>query len=97
MLFDTIPQVQEVRQYIAQRQQSRPSRPVEYRLTLNANGSLANVEALSPTAKDYLGNLPVPTPQQPFVSPIAAGDQPKIRLLLQPDGTVKTFLEAPRP
>ena len=97
MLFDTIPQVQEVRQYIARRQQSRPSRPVEYRLTLNANGSLAKVEALSPTAKDYLGNLPVPAPQQPFVSPIPAGGQPKIRVLLQPNGTVKTFLEAPRP
>jgi Domain of unknown function (DUF4335) len=95
-LFDTIGQVAEVRDYVASRWQpaTPPPKTLEYRLTLNANGSLAQVEPLGASAQQYLSQLPLPASQAPFVSAIASGGQPTVRLVVQPDGTVQTFLDA---
>jgi Domain of unknown function (DUF4335) len=94
-LFDTIGQVAEVRDYVASRWQptSPPPRTLEYRLTLNPDGSLAQVDPLGASAQQYLGQLPLPAPKSPFVSAIASGGKPTVRLVLSPDGTVKTFLD----
>jgi Domain of unknown function (DUF4335) len=94
-LFDTIGQVAEVRNYVASRWQptTPPSRTLEYRLTLNTDGSLAQVEPLGASAQQYLSQLPLPAPQSPFVSAVGSGGRPTVRLVLRPDGTVQTFLD----
>jgi hypothetical protein len=93
-LFDTIPQVAEVRNYVTTRWQpaSPPPKTLEYRLTLNADGSLKQVEALGSAAQQYLPQVPLPTPQSPFVSAPTAGKS-SIRLVLRPNSTVQTFLD----
>jgi Domain of unknown function (DUF4335) len=94
-LFDTIGQVAEVRDYVASRWQpaTPPPKTLEYRLTLNTDGSLAQVDPLGASAQQYLSQLPLPAPQSPFVSAIASGRQPTVRLVVRPDGTVQTFLD----
>lgn len=94
-LFDTIPQVAEVRTYVAQRWQPPQALPrsLEYRLTLNRDGTLANVEPLGTSAQQYLSQVPLPSPSSTFVSPLEATTT-NIRLVLQPDGNVQTFLDA---
>lgn len=94
-LFDTIPQVAEVRDYVASRWQptSLPPKTLEYRVTLNADGSLNRVEPLGAAAQQYLAQVPLPTAAAGFVSPTASGARPSIRLLLRQDGTVQTFLD----
>ncbi len=95
-LFDTIGQVAEVRDYVASRWQpaTPPAKTLEYRLTLNTDGSLAQVEPLGASAQQYLSQLPLPTPQSPFVSAITSGGRPTVRLVVQPDGAVQTFLDS---
>jgi Domain of unknown function (DUF4335) len=90
-LFDTIPQVAEVRNYVASRWQ--PSAPLqknlEYRVTINADGSLEAIEPLGASAQQYLNQVPLPQVSSAFVSP--SGTRSNIRLLLRQDGTVQTF------
>jgi hypothetical protein len=94
-LFDTIPQVAEVRDYVASRWQpsSPPPKTLEYRVTVNGDGSLGAVEPLGVSAQQYLGQVPLPQGSGAFVSPPAAGSRPSIRMLLHQDGTVQTFLD----
>jgi Domain of unknown function (DUF4335) len=94
-LFDSIAQVAEVRDYVAARWSpaTLPPKTLEYRLTLNANGSLAQVEPLGTSAQQYLNQLSLPVAQAPFVSAVTSGGQPTIRLVLSPDGRVQTFLD----
>jgi hypothetical protein len=89
-LFDITPQVLEARRTIAQSQKTAPSRVVEYRLTVNPNGSLAAIEPLGQAAQQYLPKLSLAV-GQPFVS--APGQRSQIRLVVRPDGTVQTFPE----
>jgi hypothetical protein len=93
-LFDTIPQVAEVRDYVTARWQPTAPLPktLEYRLILNTDGSLKQVEALGTSAQQYLTQVPLPTAQSPFVSAPTAGKS-SIRLVLRPNGTVQTFLD----
>jgi hypothetical protein len=92
-LFDTVPQVAEVRNYIATRWQPSPPPPktLEYRLTVNADGSLDKVEPLGASAQQYLNQVPLPQSAAAFVAP--SGTRSNIRLLLRQDGTVQTFLD----
>lgn len=94
-LFDTIPQVAEVRDYVASRWQpsSPPPKTLEYRVTVNGDGSLGAVEPLGVSAQQYLGQVPLPQGSGAFVSAPAAGSRPSIRMLLHQDGTVQTFLD----
>lgn len=94
-LFDTIAQVAEVRNYVASRWQptSPPTKTLEYRLTLNADGSIAQVDPLGASAQQYLGQLPLPALQSPFVSAVGSGGRPTVRLVVHPDRTVQTFLD----
>jgi hypothetical protein len=89
-LFDITPQVLEARRTIAQSQKTAPLRVVEYRLTVNPNGSLAAIEPLGQAAQQYLPKLSLAV-GQPFVS--ASGQRSLIRLVVRPDGTVQTFAD----
>ncbi len=92
-LFDTTPQVAEVRDYVASRWQpsSLPPKTLEYRVTVNTDGSLGAVEPLGASAQQYLNQVPLPQASSAFVS--GSGTRSNIRLLLRQDGTVQTFLD----
>lgn len=94
--FDVIPQVAEVRAYF-QGQWQVPeglSQTLEYSLVLNPNGSIQRIFPLGQAAGNYIDRTGMPLIGEPFVSPIADGKQPRIRLVLKPDGKVQTFLES---
>jgi Domain of unknown function (DUF4335) len=95
-LFDTTPQVAEVRSYVATRWQpsTPPPKTLEYRVTINGDGSLGTVDPLGVSAQQYLSQVPLPQSSAAFVSPPASGSRQNIRMLLHPDGTVQTFLDA---
>lgn len=93
----SLPQVDEIRAYV-QRSWQPPEdldRAVEYRLVLNPDGSLAQVDPLGSTARLYASQANLPSVGTPFVSPLEVqGVMPKVRLVLQPDGNVRAFLES---
>ncbi len=69
------------------------NKTLEYRLFLNPNGSIKTVVPLGNAAIIYLKQAQIPLNDKSFVSPLPAGTNPVIRLVLAPDGTVQTFLE----
>ena len=93
--FDAIPQVAEVRDYFQQKWQppQELSQTLEYSLVLNANGSIQRIVPLGAAAETFLDRTNMPLMNEPFVSPIANGGNPQIRLVLGQDGKVQTFLE----
>ncbi len=93
--FDTLPQVAEARQYFQQRWHSPEglTQTLEYTLLVGANGSIQRTIPLGQAAGDYIDRTGIPLVGEPFVSPIRGERNAKIRLVLSPDGTVKTFLE----
>ncbi|MCU0533051.1 MAG: DUF4335 domain-containing protein [Hydrococcus sp. Prado102] len=94
-LLDTIPQVAEVRQYFQERWQVPKglNQRLEYRLVLNKEGSIARISPLGRAANVYLDRTQMPLMGDPFVSPLEIANNATIRLVLNPDGSVKTFLE----
>lgn len=95
--FDTIPQVAEARQYFRQ-QWSPPaglSQTLEYRLVLNANGSIQQIVPLGQASETYLDRTAMPLMGEPFVSPVEGDRTPVLRVVLSPNGEVQTFLESP--
>lgn len=95
-LFDTIPQVAEARSYFQERWQPPADlkEPLEYTLQLDANGSIQRITPLGQAAGDYIDRTNMPLPGEAFVSAVAEGKSPRIRLVLRPSGKVQTFLEA---
>jgi hypothetical protein len=93
--FDTIPQVAEVRNYFQQNWQppTELTQTLEYRLLLNANGSIQRIVPLGQASENYIDRTSMPLMGEPFVSPTQNGSSPQIRLVLEPTGKVKTFLE----
>lgn len=93
--FDTIPQIAEARQYVQQRW-SPPqalTQTLEYTLFVTANGTIQRIMPLGQAAGDYASRTGIPSVGEPFVSALNNGRNAKIRVVLSPDGTVKTFLE----
>lgn len=92
----TIPQVNEIRDYFEGQWQppEELERPIEYRLLLNPNGSVQQIDPLGQTARTYSQQVGLPTVGDPFVSPLETNRPARIRLILQPDGQVRTFLES---
>ncbi len=92
--FDSIPQVAEVRGYFQQRWQPPDglSQTLEYRLLLNADGSLQRIVPLGQFSENYLDRTNMPLLGEPFVS-ASSGKTPQIRLVLKPNGQVQSFLE----
>ena len=99
-LGDVIPQVAQVRQYVAQRWQGAADihQTLQYTLVLNADGSLQQVIPRGQAAKLHRDRIPLPDLNQPFVLPLAAPGTPKIRLVLDPKASpntrVRTLLES---
>ena len=93
---DLQPQALEIRRYISQRWQAPAglTQPLQYQLTLNSNGSLSQVNPLNSAAAQYLGQVPLPAVNQPFISPSKFPSTDRVRLVLKPDGTVQTFVES---
>jgi hypothetical protein len=93
--FDSIPQVQEVREYFQARWQppEELDQILEYRLLLSPDGSLQRIDPLGQASATFLDRTNMPLLGEPFVSPIEDGRSPQIRLVLDPDGKVQTFLE----
>ena len=95
-LFDTIPQVAEARTYFQQRWQPMPSlrQTLEYRLVLNANGSLKQIVPLGQAAATFLDRTGMPLVGEPFVSALPSGmNRATVRLVLSPEGKVTVFME----
>ncbi|MBW4582273.1 MAG: DUF4335 domain-containing protein [Tildeniella nuda ZEHNDER 1965/U140] len=94
-VFDTIPQVAEARQYFQQRWKPPQglTQTLEYTLLVDANGSIQRTVPLGQAAGDYVDRTSIPLTGEPFVSALDRRQNAKIRLVLSPDGSVKTFLE----
>jgi hypothetical protein len=96
--FDTVPQVAEARQYFQNRwtPPESLSQTLEYRLVVNANGSIQEVVPLGQASATYLDRTNMPLRDEAFVSAPEGGRTLEMRLVLSPDGGVRTFLEATR-
>lgn len=94
--FDTLPQVAEARSYFQQRWQppAGVNQVVEYSLLLNPDGSIQQINPLGEAAGIYLDRTGMPLLGEAFVSPLPDEQSPRIRIVLRPDGSVQTFLEA---
>lgn len=94
--FDTIPQVAQVREYF-QQQWEPPSgltQTLEYSLVLDVDGTIQQIEPLGQAARNYVDRTGMPLIGERFVSPNKNGQTPRIRVVLNPDGKVQTFLES---
>ncbi len=94
-LFDRIPQVGEVRDYLQQRWQppSGLTQILEYYVFLNPNGTVERIIPINSAAVENLNRTNIPTPGESFVSPVQGEGNPKIRVVFNPDGKVQTFYE----
>jgi Domain of unknown function (DUF4335) len=88
-------QAEEVKTYFQQKWQPPQglTDTLEYRLLLNADGSLQRILPLGNASANFLDRTNMPLLGEPFVSPTIDGKKPQIRVVLEPDGNVKTFLE----
>jgi hypothetical protein len=94
-LFKTIPQIAQARTYFQQRWKP-PSgllQALEYYIVLDKDGTIQRIVPLNLGAVEYFDYLNIPRPGDPFVSPDAGGSEPKIRVVLKPDGNVQVLLE----
>lgn len=85
----------QVQQYFARQWQPQEglNKALEYRLLLDSNGSLKQVIPLGEISTLYLDRTNMPPLDRQIVSPNASKDSSLIRLVLEPDGKVRTFLE----
>ena len=88
-------QIQEVIVYFQQRWQPPADlkQSLEYRLLLNADGSIKRVVALGKASQLYLNQSNIPVNGESFVSPLDESQSATVRLLLNPDGRVQAFTE----
>ena len=88
-------QLQEIQVYFQDKWQPPADlkQSLEYRLYLNPNGSIKRVVALGKASQLYLSQTNIPVKGESFISPITKSQKSVIRLLLDPEGGVKTFAE----
>ena len=88
-------QANEVKTYFQQKWQPPEglTQTLEYRLLLNPDGSLQRILPLGDASANFLDRTNMPLLGEPFVSPTTGDKQPQIRVVLEPDGKVQTFLE----
>jgi hypothetical protein len=95
-VFDTTPQVAEVRTYF-QANWKPPeglAENLEYSLILTPNGAIQEVIPLTKISEEFRDRVTVPAPGAPFLTPSKSNGNLRIRLLLNPDGKVQTFSES---
>ncbi len=88
-------QIQEIVLYFQKRWQPPTDlrQSLEYRLLLNADGSIKKVVALGKAAQLYLNQSNIPVNGESFISPLSKSQSATVRLLLNPDGRVQAFTE----
>jgi len=88
-------QIEQVQAYFSSRWQPPADlkQSLEYRLKLNADGSIKKVIPIGKAAKMYLTQTNIPVQREKFIDPVTQSQSTKIRLLLNPDGGVKVFTE----
>jgi len=94
-LFDTIPQVAQARTYLQQRWQPPEdlTKALEYRLFIAPDGSIERIIPLGQASQVHIEQTGIPLVGEPFVSPVEGDRNPTIRVVLNPNGQVETFLE----
>ena len=66
---------------------------LEYSVQIDENGSIQSIVPMGKAAADYIDRTNMPLAGEPFVSAVSNGKNPKIRVVLRPNGRVQTFLE----
>lgn len=91
--FDSYPQIAEIRNYFVQQWQppSELTQILEYRLVLNADGTIQRIIPLGDASERFVDRTNMPLMGESFVSPLENQDQLQVRLVLSPDGKVQTF------
>lgn len=91
--FDSYPQIAEIREYFSQTWQppTELTQMLEYRLVLDANGTIQRIIPLGDASEQYVDRTDMPLMGEAFVSPLQGRDQLQVRLVLSPDGKVQTF------
>jgi len=97
-LFDTIPQVIEVRKYFQQRWKPPAglTQSLEYTLQIAADGTIQRIIPHSEAAATNLDRAGIPSVGEPFVSPLSKGENLRIQVVLEPDSNVKVFQDFPK-
>ncbi|MBK4732111.1 DUF4335 domain-containing protein [Oxynema sp. CENA135] len=95
-VFNEPSSVREAQQYFQERWQppSGFEPTLEYRLKLNADGSIAAIDPLGEASKTHIDITGIPLLGEPFVSPWEGAPSGQLRLVLKPDGTVETFWQS---
>ncbi len=92
---ERMPQLVELQNYFQQRW--KPpfglTQSLEYRLILNNNGSIKSIIPLGKASEINLDRTNIPLMGESFISPFQERSTPIVRLVLGPDGAVKTFTE----
>ena len=89
------PQLAEATSYFRQKWQSPPElkQTLEYRLIIARDGSIMRIVPIGKASEIYLDRSNIPLMGEPFVTALEDSQSLTIRLLLSPDGEVRTFLE----
>jgi Domain of unknown function (DUF4335) len=95
-LFDTIPQVSEAKTYFEERWKPPEGmqETLEYSVQIDEKGSIQSIIPMGKAAGDYIDRTNMPLIGEPFVSAVTNGNNPRIRVVLRPNGRVQTFLES---
>ncbi|MDY6804180.1 MAG: DUF4335 domain-containing protein [Cyanobacteriota bacterium] len=95
-LFDSIPQVAEVRKHFEQSWEAPEEldKSLQYSLMLNSDGSIRKVIPIGQASVDFYELTNMPVEEEPFVSDIGEGKTATVRLVLRNNGKVQTFLES---
>lgn len=95
-VFNEPSSVREAQQYFQERWQppSGFEPTLEYRLKLNADGSIAAIDPLGEASKTHIDITGIPLLGEPFVSPWEGAPSGQLRLVLKPDGSVETFWQS---
>ncbi len=90
-----ISQLDEANQYFQERWTPPESlnQAIEYRVLVNADGTVQQVLPLGIVAGNYIDRTGMPLMGESFVSPTSNGQPALIRVVLAPNGRVQTFLE----
>lgn len=93
---DLTPQLKEVEKYFQQQWQppAELKQTLEYRLVIGSDGSIARITPIGKASAIFIDRTNIPLMGESFVSPSSNKANQTIRLLLSPDGEVKTFLES---
>ena len=90
------PQLKEIKQYFQQQWQppAELKQTIEYRLVVSSQGSIVRITPIGKASAIFIDRTNIPLMGETFISPSQTKGNQTVRLLLSPDGDVKTFLES---